>query len=214
MEIGVITEMTTGQVSALVLFQAMLAAPSRVRYDKPSMAAAARLGEQRFNEIGCANCHVPALPLRTLWFQEPSPYNRPGAAVPSDLGAQIPAPLQFTPDTGLYRTADGSLFVAAFTDLKRHVVCDQSDMHYCNEQIIQDFVPRNQFLTAKLWDVGTSAPYGHRGDLPTVSEAVVHHAGEAKSSRNAFLALPGNEKTALITFSRRLIQGRSCKQYC
>lgn len=208
-EDGIGTEMTVGQVSALVLFQAMLAAPSRVAYDKPSLAAAAQLGEKRFDEIGCASCHIPVLPLRTLWFQEPSPYNRPGAAIPADLHGQISVPLQFTPDTGLYRTAEGGLFIAAFTDLKRHVICDESDMYYCNEEVVQDFVPRNQFLTAKLWDVGTSAPYGHRGDLPTVSEAIVHHAGEAKSARNAFLALPDSEKAAVVTFLRSLQVVRS-----
>ena len=32
--------------------------------------------------------------------------------------------------------------------------------------------PTEEFLTRKLWDVGSSDPYGHRGDLTTMTEAI------------------------------------------
>ncbi len=202
---GVANEFTVGQVSALAAFQASLPAPGRAPFKKQADARVAKLGEQRFNEIGCASCHVPRLPLRSLWFLEPSPYNRPGAVVPSDVGGQVVVPLPFAADSGLYRDdADGAPYVAAYTDLKRHVICDDDDTFFCNERLRQDFVPIDQFLTSKLWDAGSSAPYGHRGDLTTLSEAIIHHSGEAKEVRQAFLALPDKEKTAVVMFLRSL----------
>jgi hypothetical protein len=197
-------EFSVGQVSALTVFQAALPAPTRERLTRQSDAAAARLGEVRFSEIGCTSCHVPRLPLRSLWFLEPNPYNRPGAVVPTDVGGQIAVPLPFSADSALFRDATGAPYVAAYTDLKRHVICDEDDPFFCNEQRRQDFVPIDQFLTSKLWDAGSSMPYGHRGDLTTLSEAIIHHSGEAKEVKRAFLSLPDKDKIAVITFLRSL----------
>ena len=201
---GVQDEFSVGQVSAMTAFQAALPAPGRATLKKPTDVAAARLGEQRFEEVGCGSCHMPKLPLRSLWFFEPNPYNRPGAAVPSDVGGQFAVPLSFVSASGVYRDANGSPFVAAFTDLKRHVICDQDDPFFCNERLRQDFVPTDQFLTTKLWDAGSSAPYGHRGDLTTLSEAIIHHSGEAKEVKHAFLRMPDKDKAAIVTFLRSL----------
>ena len=77
-------------------------------------------------------------------------------------------------------------------------------MFYCNEQLEQDFVPVDQFLTTKLWDAGTSAPYGHQGNLSSLYEAIVHHSGEAKASKEKFLKLESPQKKAIITFLKTL----------
>lgn len=202
---GLSGEFSVGQVDALTVFQSALPAPDRLRLTRVSDADAARLGEIKFTEVGCGTCHAPKLPLRSLWFLEPNPYNRPGAVVPSDVGGQIAVPLAFSEGSAVFRDATtGAPYVAAYTDLKRHVICDEDDPFFCNERVRQDFVPTNQFLTAKLWDIGTSMPYGHRGDLTTVSEAIMHHSGEAKEVKRAFLALPDKEKVAVITFLRSL----------
>lgn len=124
--------------------------------------------------------------------------------MPTDVGGQIAVPLSFSPDSAVSKDATGQLSVAAYTDLKRHLICDEDDPFFCNEQRRQDFVPIDQFLTSKLWDAGTSAPYGHRGDLPTLSEAILHHSGEAKEVKRAFLSLPSDQKTAIISFLRSL----------
>jgi hypothetical protein len=59
--------------------------------------------------------------------------------------------------------------VRAYTDLKRHNLCDPPERpgairHFCNEQLpqgrpSQDGRPGQEFfLTRKLWDAGSSAP--------------------------------------------------------
>lgn len=65
-------------------------------------------------------------------------------------------------------------------------------------------MPTSQFLTRKLWDVGNSAPYGHRGDLTTITEAIEVHGGEARSSRDAFMALSRSERNEVVEFLKSL----------
>lgn len=199
-EDGVASEFSIGQVSAMTVYQATLPAPHHVLYEDPERARIADLGERRFKEIGCADCHRSYLPLRSAWFFEPSPFNRPGSIVPADVAGQIMVALPAEAGTGVYQTEEGEVRVAAFTDLKRHIICDAEDPFFCNERLRQDFVPIDQFMTAKLWDIGSSAPYGHRGDLTTLSEAIVHHSGEAKPAKHLFLALPDHDKQAIIRF--------------
>ena len=197
---GVEVEFTVGQVSALTVYQASLPPPQRVHYKDQKTMEQIGVGEQRFKEVGCSECHVPALPLRSRVFSEPNPYNRPGSLVPGDVEGQITLPLEIRDGTGAFEGSNGQIYVAAFTDLKRHKICDHDDLHFCNELIPQDFVPTDEFLTAKLWDLGTSAPYGHRGDLTTVSEAILHHSAEGKKAKNAFLKLSDQEKSAIVAF--------------
>jgi hypothetical protein len=214
---GVNEGFTVGQMSALVLYQASLPPPTRLSYSQLNKRAASKLGETRFNEIGCSRCHIPALPLRSPCFSEPNPFNRPGTAVPSNVEGEISVPFEFAEGTGIYRGGSNVLYVAAYTDLKRHVICDAEDPFYCDQGRPQDFVRADEFLTAKLWNVGASASYGHRGDLTTVSEAIVHHSGEAKSSKLAFLNLSDDDKRAIIVFLQSLripdgFQGSTQKQ--
>jgi CxxC motif-containing protein (DUF1111 family) len=59
-------------------------------------------------------------------------------------------------------------------------------------------------MTRKLWDVGNSAPYGHRGDLTTITEAILVHGGEARDSRDRFAALPTADQAAVVEFLKSL----------
>ncbi|MGE0002429.1 MAG: di-heme oxidoredictase family protein [Fimbriimonadaceae bacterium] len=197
---GIAQEFTIGQVSALTLFQAGLPAPKVAPQEFEARRGRYASGLAAFKAVGCADCHVPALPLRSRTFVEPNPYNRPGNALPSDIGTVALELEVGTLPTGLYRATDGSTWVAAFSDLRRHVIADDGDPFFGNEVKKQDNVPVREFLTSKLWDAATSAPYGHRGDCTTVGEAVAHHAGEARASREAFLALPAARQQALVDF--------------
>lgn len=94
--------------------------------------------------------------------------------------------------------------VRAYTDLKRHKIADEADPFFANERVVQGGVPLDQFITRKLWDVGSSAPYGHRGDLTTISEAILHHAGQARPMRESFAALPVEEQADIVAFLKTL----------
>jgi hypothetical protein len=66
------------------------------------------------------------------------------------------------------------------------------------------FLDARPFLSAKLWDVANSAPYGHRGDLDTIFAAIIAHGGEATSSEAEFAALPDTDQAAIVTFLKTL----------
>lgn len=202
---GVEDELTVGDITAATLFQVALGNPIQVM---PSdLAARARVlrGEQLFNQIGCARCHIPALILDNPIYTEPNPYNPPGNLRPQD----VPRPFAFDltrdgPGPHLERTRDGKAIVRAYTDLKRHRIADEDDPYFANERVIQGGVPTDVFITRKLWDVGNSEPYGHRGDLTTIGEAIMHHAGEARPERTRFLNLPPQDQLALVDFLKTL----------
>ena len=195
---GVEVEFGIGHVTALTLFQAALPPPARRSPRDAQEADRSARGERLFQLVGCTECHVPELRLETTEFVEPNPYNRPGNLSPRDSEGIIRFPLPAT--AGVRHAPDGGLLVTAFTDFKRHRICDAADPFFCNERLRQDNVPTDQFLTAKLWDVGTSSPYGHRGDCTTVSEAIRHHSAEARSSRDRFLDLPDEDSGAIVAF--------------
>ena len=58
-----------------------------------------------------------------------------------------------------------------------------------NELQAQRFVERDVFLTPRLWGVGSTAPYGHRGDFRLLDEIISAHGGDARFARDAYLAL-------------------------
>ncbi len=118
------------------------------------------------------------------------------------------------------RDPHGGALVWAFTDLKRHDLTDAELDHFGNERLPQgnlngfapaaDFTvppvprPTAEFLTRKLWDVGSSMPYGHRGDLTTVTEAIYFHGGAARASRDAFFAASQDDQDAVVEFLKSL----------
>jgi len=203
-EDGVPDELSAGDITAATIFQAAMNIPGRVISDDPARRAAAARGESRFADIGCTDCHKPSLPLNTTLFSEPNPFNPPGnlriqdvaEAYTFDLTRDIPKPR-------LERSGGGAI-VRAYTDFKRHVICDDKDPFFRNERVVQAGVPVDQFITRKLWDVGNTAPYGHRGDLTTITEAIIHHAGEARAQRDRFAALTKDQQGEIVEFLKQL----------
>ena len=198
---GIQAELSGGDLTALTLFQATLPLPRRVLPDEPALREAAVAGEALFDQVGCTACHRLALPLESAVFSEPGGYHPAGQLRASD-GPVVEVDLGAWFD--LERDADGRLLVPAFTDLKRHVIADARHPHFANERLSQNFVPRDVFRTAPLWGAGSTAPYGHRGDLTTLSEAILAHGGEAADSRAAFEQLDPQGQGRIVEFLKSL----------
>ena len=58
---GFVNEITRADITAVSIFQATMAVPGRLIPNDPEVEAAVLLGEQKFQSIGCAQCHVPSL---------------------------------------------------------------------------------------------------------------------------------------------------------
>jgi di-heme oxidoreductase (putative peroxidase) len=207
-------EMTRADVTAVTIFQAVMAVPGRVIPNDPEVEAAVLLGEQRFRGVGCASCHVPSLPLdRQGWvFSEPNPFNPTGnlqvGQVPDlvvDLTRDdLPAP-RLRPGAG------GVVWVPAFTDLKVHNICDGPNDP--NGEVLDMnqspgsagfFAGNQRFITRKLWGAASEPPFFHHGQFTTLRQAVQAHGGDAAASRAAFRSLPLNEQDAVIEFLKTL----------
>ena len=202
---GVVNEITRGDVTAVVLFEATLPVPGRVIPADANLQRAIAEGEQQFKGIGCSTCHVPALPLvRKGWiYSEPG---RSGHAITVDLsGAALPQPrLTFGGDSV-------ALDVPAYTDLKLHDITDPSDasaqepLDLNQPQSSARFHAGNRlFLTRRLWSIGNQPPYWHDGRFTTIREAIMAHAGEAREARTAFERLSKPGQDGVIEFLKSL----------
>ena len=213
---GVERELTIGDLTAISIFQAQLGTPGLVKPEAKAERKQVRRGIQVFNDIGCGGCHMPEMVLDTRYFVEPNPYNPPGTCAGAADGCPEYAFDMTKEGEGprLEKGPHGTAIVRAYTDLKRHNLCDDPGPDairwFCNEQLAQgrphqDGKPGTEFfLTRKLWDVGNTAPYGHRGDISTITEAILLHGGEARASRDAFASIPVDDQRALVTFLKSL----------
>ncbi len=204
-EDGVTVELTEGDITALTLFQAMLSVPGQVLPSDLAKREQVVLGERLFAEVSCNECHRMELPLESPVFTEPGPYNFEGT-LSSKLNDNVTS-LDLTRDIELpmlTRDEDGSIRVRAFTDLKRHLIADPETDHFQNETLVQRFLPTGAFITRRLWATGNTAPYGHRGDLPCIEDAILHHGGEAAASRRKYQALEPMQRSAIVEFLRSL----------
>lgn len=210
---GFVNEMSRADVTASVIHQATLAAPGRVIPNHPAIEQAVLVGEARFQEIGCADCHVPGLPLdnRGWVFTEPNPYNPDGNLKPGEAptfavdltNPNLPLP-RLRPERGV-------VYVPAFTDLKLHDITHGPDdpnaepLDMTKPVGSPEFFEGNQkFLTRKLWGVANEPPYFHHGRYTTLRQAVLAHYGEADATRQAFEALPEYDRDAIIEFLKTL----------
>jgi hypothetical protein len=201
---GVMNELTVGDITAISLFQAQLGTPGRVIPEDPAKRQAAQDGEILFATIGCTDCHVPVMKLDSRVFAEPNPFN-PEWKIPFAVAKRIG--FDMTKDGELPRleaTPDGGAIVRAYTDLKRHNLCDDADHFFCNEKVPQPGIALSTFLTRKLWDIGSSAAFGHRGDLSTITEAIEHHAGEGRPSLTNYLSLSAYQRASIVEFLKTL----------
>jgi mono/diheme cytochrome c family protein len=224
---GVQRELTIGDLTVVALWQAMLDRPQvQMPEDDPRATVDVNQGKKLFARVGCTDCHVAQMTLNNRTFCEPGLYNDPGifGSEPGDADQRVCTVLNWADDDSTKTDdlksnpvpADTPLPLATYTDLKRHRMCDDPAKvadpitALCNEQLAedrpsQDGYPGEQyFLTADLWQVGESAPYGHNGHYPSLSSIIMVHAGEAREARDAYAALPKAQQLKVIKFLQTL----------
>ena len=221
---GYVNELTVGDITALAIYQAALATPGRKMPSHPYVFRVVAQGNRLFSEIGCNGCHLPELELDDRHFYEPNPYNPTKHALRAEgLGQILKFDMTVQGEKPRLDPNDGEgAVVRAYTDLKRHNLSDEDYNYFSNEQRPMGTLygyakrdsfynvpanvnrPNGDFLTARLWFVGNTAPYGHRGDLTMITEAIYHHGGEARAPRDAFFALNEFDRNAIVAFLKTL----------
>ena len=206
-EDGMEDEVSAADISALVAWQATLRPPAAITPENERWAEYAARGRATFEEIGCGVCHVSALPLDSVRFDDPGPRDmagtlRRGEATDATYDLALTEWLADLP-----RDAEGRTLVPLFGDLKRHRISGGKNSHFGNELLSQRHVERDVFATAELWGVADTAPYGHRNDLTTLDEAILAHGGDAEPARDAYETLDENDRKGVIAFLRTLTVG-------
>ncbi|MEF2552523.1 di-heme oxidoredictase family protein [Aurantimonas sp. A2-1-M11] len=198
-------ELGAGEVSAMVAWQATLPPPGEVVPDDTAWQQAAAEGRNVFADLGCGSCHRPSLPLDSLAFSDPGPVDMAGTLRAGDVENPAIYDLAATAwARELPRDAQGRVLVPLFGDLKRHRIADTRTADLGNETLAQRFVERDVFMTAELWGLADTAPYGHRGDMTTLDEVIRAHGGAASASAVAYRDLAEAERSALIAWLKTL----------
>jgi len=210
---GFANELTRADVTAVTLFQATLPVPGQVIPADDDFKAAIRNGADKFVQIGCAGCHVPALPLdKKGWiYTEPNPYNPSGNLRPGDAPAlEVDLTSDELPQPRL-KVKNGVVWVPAFTDMKLHdITSGAGDPNREPLDMNQPagsaafFAGNGRFLTRKLWGIANQHSFGHHGLYTTMREAVEAHAGEALGSRLAYQRMSSYDQDSLIEFLKSL----------
>ena len=166
---------------------------------------ATRNGRLLLERIGCTACHIADLQIdRDRRVASVETVYDPANARMNGLYATV-APLFSTTDDGIGHpalklpTLQPFLVRNIFTDFKRH---DLGPNFYERNY---DGTIQKQFLTAALWGVGSTAPYGHDGRSVNLSEVILRHGGEAQAARDAYAALQPSERRDLIDFLNSMV---------
>jgi len=157
-------------------------------------------GRKIFEQIGCADCHVPDLTIdhdrrvadvRTAFDPNQGRQNRLFATAnkqcdPVNDGSGHP-PLQ---------VPWGRRYVVKniFADFKRH------DLGPAFHERNFDGTVATRFMTAPLWGVGSTAPYGHDGRSINLKEVILRHGGEAAISKARFANLGDDDQQRVLAF--------------
>lgn len=223
---GILNELSRGDITAMVLFQATLPVPERVSTTNSIIQE----GAQLFNNIGCASCHIPKLPLKSPIFTEPGPFNPPEIMRSSDVSDLISIDLtDYMQGPPLEKDASGIIWVSAYTDLKRHDMgpdLDNEKLLLLSQNttdneirlgtsrangVLDGFAVErvrtrtsSEWLTKRLWTAGNDEPYMHHGLATLLTEAITLHGGEAQASKEAFMKLDSYKRSTIIEFLKSL----------
>lgn len=204
-EDGHADELTEGDISALTAWQATLPPPAMQVPDDDRWREAAARGSEVFDTIGCNSCHLRALPLKSLDFADPGPFDAAGTLRDSEIDGAVYDLSLMDWAKELEKNDKGEYLIPTFGDLKRHVITDRQVAALGNELLGQRFVERNEFQTSELWGIASTSPYGHRGDFTTLDSVILAHGGEARAARDAYGDLPDADRSALIAWLKTLV---------
>ncbi|HVF45079.1 MAG TPA: di-heme oxidoredictase family protein [Pyrinomonadaceae bacterium] len=165
-------EDTEDDISEFTEFMRATKAPPRDTFGLNVNDVAA--GDNLFNAIGCAVCHVRNITTAA-----------PGTAI--NGGA-------FTVPTAL-----GNKVIHPFSDFLMHNVGTGDGIVQNGGQSTA-----NKLRTAPLWGLRTRGRLMHDGETTNRTEAILRHAGEATGVINNFRSLSATQKAQLVTFLQSL----------
>ena len=167
-----VTGTNLADIDRFARFMRATKAPSRDTLHQND--AAVQQGQQIFNSIGCAICHVPQL-------------------VTANTGTAINGG-QFTLPAVL-----GNKIIHPFSDFLLHNVGTGDGIVQDGPQDTA-----NKLRTAPLWGLRTHGRFMHDLESLTLTDAILRHGGEASEVTSNFRGLSSSQRGALIVFLKTL----------
>tara|TARA_A100001037_G_scaffold215564_1_gene193508 strand:- start:4829 stop:6295 length:1467 start_codon:yes stop_codon:yes gene_type:complete len=195
---GVENELSSGDITAVTLFQATLKIPGRVFPFSKKEKNAVKNGENLFREVGCNSCHMEYLPLKSLDFTDPSPFNPKNHLSPDDTAGISVNLGEFFPD--LKRDSDGNYLIPLFSDLKRHAMGGNLNNEKVKQLSSRGKIDTDQWMTKKLWGFASEPPFLHHGRATLISEAILMHGGDSEESRVRYQQLSAYDKASIVEY--------------
>lgn len=169
-------DLNAKQLAALIEYLQELPRPIQNKPSDKRAAAVIDEGEELFNSVGCATCHVRKLgDVDGLY----------GDLLLHDMGPELGG-------TGSYGSfSPGQL--------------DPAGQQQASQQKIRAVVAaQTEWRTAPLWGVRDSAPYLHDGRATTLEQAIAFHGGESSDSTIKYFMLSASEQQKVQTFLKSL----------
>ncbi|HVX15714.1 MAG TPA: di-heme oxidoredictase family protein [Pirellulales bacterium] len=165
-------DITEEQCKSLTQFVANLPRPQQSIPTDHAEAERVAKGEERFERIGCSNCHVRQVAFINGIYSD---------LLLHDMGSGLEDPVPANPAKG---------------------ATDAVASYYGPDALLANVSPeqRREWRTPPLWGVRESAPYLHDGRAQTFSEAIAWHGGEAAQSAREFRRLAKAEQEEILTF--------------
>ena len=164
-------------------------------------------GFESFKQIGCQACHVPDFFLKrdrrvadVRTNHDPDRANQVFNHYYAEARTRYTSSHDGSGFATLKRPSEASFRVQnIFTDFKRH------DLGPAFHERNFDGSLTRRFMTTPLWGVGSTSPYGHDGRSATLEDVIHRHGGEAEAARDAFIALPDDQRGRIVAFLRTLV---------
>jgi CxxC motif-containing protein (DUF1111 family) len=191
------------QVLALTSFVRDL--PRPVRRNGSSNAEIVHSGERLFNDVGCADCHVPDLGSVKGMYSDQLLHDMGEST--SDVQATAPLVRAQSVTTSVARAVGGTMGgmggggYGASASLSTLVSVPVT-------RTVVNVIPTRRTMewkTPPLWGVRDSYPYFHDGRAPTLRDAIQMHGGEAQRSADEFRELKAEQQEAVVTFLESLV---------
>ena len=157
-------------------------------------SAAAKKGNTRFNEIGCATCHVETLTTAPAGTK----INGGTFTIPAALGS-----VSFHPygDFLMHDVGTGDGILQAIPEHYGKKVFEMMS-GYLSKQNFES--SRNKIRTAPLWGVRFRPRLMHDGQSLTLLDAIRRHAGESAHVTQKFEKLKRDDQEAIVEFLKSL----------
>lgn len=179
-------------LAKLTWFVENLAPPPRDAAAQKTVA-----GERLFNQVGCAECHVPELSTAAKVFM-PSPV---GSKIKVAFASGKQSPVSETPIESVSNIKMVEVHslenkpVHAYSDFLLH------DMgHKLADGIAQGTASGGQWRTQPLWGLRHRKFLLHDGRAKDISSAIGEHGGQAQDSVNKFNNLKEDQRLQLLKF--------------